>query len=73
MVDVSPSRLLLSVEDDGIGHGGVDAQLIEKGRQLSAMLSNESLQFAGSVQFATMQQSATGLSILSPSFRSRRF
>jgi len=73
MVDVSPSGLLLSVEDDGIGHAGVDAQLIEKGRQLSAMLSNESLQSAGSVQFATMQQSATGLSILSPSFRSRRF
>jgi len=38
MVDVSPSRLLLSVEDDGIGHAGVDAQLIEKGRQLSAMM-----------------------------------
>lgn len=37
-VDVSSSRLLLSVEDDGIRHARVDAQLIEEGRQLSAMM-----------------------------------
>lgn len=37
-VDVSPSRLLLSVKDDGIRHARVDAQLIENGRQLSAMM-----------------------------------